>query len=205
VTWYARGFYDRAAQCLVTASDLAPDNPTPYLFLGKMQSVLTFPTEGVAERLARFAQLQPENAPANYYYAVSLWKQSAGAADSSTEISARVESLLLKAVQLDPKFGAAYLQLGILYSRHGEFPRAIPAYQKAIAVSPESDDIAEEAHYRLSQAYQRIGDKINAKLELEFHNQLDKKTKEQIESERRSIQEFVISLQQKDPTPQPQP
>src|SRR5258706_2888849 len=39
VAWYARGSYDQAAQCLVNASDLTPDNPTPYLFLGKMQSV----------------------------------------------------------------------------------------------------------------------------------------------------------------------
>ena len=143
VAWYARGSYDQAAQCLVNASDLAPDNPTPYLFLGKMQSVETTPSEGSVERLRRFAQLQPDNALANYYYAVSLWKQSASAVDPGrdnerdNERSARVESLLQKAVHLDPKLGAAYLQLGILYSQRADFPRAISAYQKAIEVSPK--------------------------------------------------------------------
>ena len=83
VSWYARGSYDQAAQCLVNASDLAPDNPTPYLFLGKMQSVETAPSEGSVERLRRFAQLQPDNALANYYYAVSLWKQSASSVDTT--------------------------------------------------------------------------------------------------------------------------
>ena len=215
VAWYARGSYDQAAQCLANASDLAPDNPTPYLFLGRMQSVETTPSELSAARLARFAQLQPQNALANYYYAVSLWKQSASAADNDTDNnhsnarSARVESLLLKAVHLDPTLGAAYLQLGILYSQSADFSRAISAYRKAIDVTPEevSPQLAnpqlanaklretlEEAHYRLAQAYQRTGDKAHAQEELQLHDQLVKKTKEDTERKRREIQQFVISL-----------
>jgi len=204
VSWYARGSYDQAAQCLVNASDLAPDNPTPYLFLGKMQSAEGTPSAESIERLRRFAQLQPDNALANYYYAVSLWKQSASAVDTKrdNERSARVESLLHKAVHLDPKLGAAYLQLGILYSQRADFSRAISAYQKAITVgleesSPEGDETIEVAHYRLAQAYLRTGNKIKAQEELQSHDRLAKKTKENAERERREIQQFVISLQNK--------
>jgi tetratricopeptide (TPR) repeat protein len=218
VAWYARGSYDQAAQCLVNASDLAPDNPTPYLFLGKMQSVEGTPSEGSVERLRRFAQLQPDNALANYYYAVSLWKQSASAVDPGrdndrdTELSARVESLLEHAVHLDPKLGAAYLQLGILYSQRKDFSRAISAYRKAIEVNPEqvsreSDETLEVAHYRLAQAYLRTGDKARAKQELQLHERLAKKTKDNAERERRASLQFVISLQnkQKKSVSQPQP
>jgi tetratricopeptide (TPR) repeat protein len=220
VAWYARGSYDQAAQCLANASDLAPDNPTPYLFLGKMQSVETPPSELSVARLARFAQLQPENALANYYYAVSLWKQSAGLADGSDDDanrnnntrSERVESLLLKAVHFDPTLAAAYLQLGILYSRRADFPRAISAYRKAIDVSSEEagpqlanpplDETLAEAHYRLAQAYLRTGDKAHAQEELQLHERLAKKTKEDTERQRREIQEFVISLRNKNSAPQ---
>ena len=217
VSWYARGSYEQATQCLVNASDLAPDNPTPYLFLGKMQSVEKIPSEGSLERLARFAQLQPDNALANYYYAVSLSKesrkQSAETPDRNAEHSARVESLLLKAVHLDSKLSAAYLQLGILYSQRADFARAISAYREAIevgaesansvvispgSVSPQSDDTLEEAHYRLAQAYTRTGDKVKAQEELELHDQLTKKTKEDTERKRREIQGFVVSLRGKD-------
>ena len=214
VAWHARGSYDQAAQCLANASDLAPDNPTPYLFLGRMQSVETTPSEGSVERFARFAQLQPDNALANYYYAVSLWKQwgkqSAGSVDSDTERSARVESLLQKAVHLDPKLGAAYLQLGILYSQRADFSRAISAYQKAIEVTvspdeassqvatPQLDETLAEAHYRLAQAYLRTGDKAKGQEQLQLHDQLAKKTKEDAERGRREIQEFVIALRSKD-------
>jgi len=215
VASYARGSYDQAARCLVSASDLASDNPTPYLFLGKMQSVEGTPSAESVERLERFAQLQPDNALANYYYAVSLWKQSANSADTrhDNERSARAESLLLKAVHLDPKLGAAYLQLGILYSRRKDFSRAISAYQKAIEVSPEEfspeqvtpefTETLEVAHYRLAQAYLRTGDKIRAQEELKLHGQLAKKTKEHAERERREIQQFVISLQNKNSVPRP--
>jgi tetratricopeptide (TPR) repeat protein len=212
VAWYARGSYEQAAQCLVNASDLAPDNPTPYLFLGKMQSAETTPSGGSVERLERFAQLQPDNALANYYYAVSLWKQSASAVDTrrDKEHSTRVESLLRKAVHLDPKLGAAYLQLGILYSQRADFSRAISAYQKAIEVSPEegsreSDETLEVAHYRLAQAYLRTGYKTRVQEELQLHDKLAKKTKEKTERERREIQQFVISLQNKNKNSVTQP
>jgi tetratricopeptide (TPR) repeat protein len=218
VAWYARGSNDQAARCLVNASDLAPDNPTPYLFLGRMQSVEGTPSEGSVERLRRFAQLQPDTALANYYYAVSLWKQSASAVDPGrdndrvTERSARVESLLQHAVLLDPKLGAAYLQLGILYSQRKDFSRAISAYRKAIEVNPEqvsreSDETLEVAHYRLAQAYLRTGDKIKAQQELKLHDRLAKKTKENAERERRANLQFFISLQnkQKKSVSQPQP
>jgi tetratricopeptide (TPR) repeat protein len=212
VSWHARGSYEQAAKCLVNASDLAPDNPTPYLFLGKMQSVEGTPSAESLDRLRRFAELQPDNALANYYYAVSLWKQSTGAVDA--QHSARVELLLQKAVHLDPKLGAAYLQLGILYSQRADFSRAISAYQMAIEVSPEqfspeqvrreNNETLEVAHYRLAQAYLRTGDKTRAQEELQLHDRLAKKTKEHTERERREIQQFVISLRNKDSVSQPQ-
>src|SRR5208283_727284 len=68
VAWYARGSYDRAAQFLGNASELAPEDPTPYLFIGKMQSAETVPTKESVERLARFQQYEPDNPLANYYY-----------------------------------------------------------------------------------------------------------------------------------------
>src|SRR5438105_49892 len=119
VSWYARGSYEQAALRLCEASDLNPGDPNPYLFLGKIQSVETAQSKGLVERLQRFARLQPENAMANYYYALSLWKQRKNLDD--TETLAQVESLLQKSVRVDPKLGSAYLQLGILYSDRKDF------------------------------------------------------------------------------------
>ncbi len=193
VAWYARGSYERAAQYMARASDLAPADATPYLFMGKMQSAEIVPSQETVEKLARFVQLSPASALANYYYAVGLWKsnESAGALDEAS--SAQIETLLQKAIQIDPKLGAADLQLGILYAQRGDYSRAIPAYRKAIEVSPE----LEEAHYRLAQAYKRTGDATDAEKELKLHEQLSKQAKEKAERERADIQAFVITLRDK--------
>ena len=188
VAAYARGAYDEATQRLCEASDLNPDDPSPYLFLGKMQSVRTTQSECLVERLERFARLQSGNALANYYYALSLWNRHESL--GSAENLAQTESLLEKAVHLDPKFGPAYLQLGILYSERGDAPKAIAAYQQATEASPE----LEEAHYRLAQAYIRTGEKPKAQAQLQLYEQLSKKTAEEAVRQRREIQQFVYTL-----------
>ncbi len=188
VAWYARGSYEQAALRLCEASDLNPGDPNPYLFLGKIQSVETTQSEGLVERLQRFARLQPENALANYYYALSLWKQRKNLDDAQTVV--QVESLLQKSVRLDPKLGPAYLQLGILSSDRKDFSQAISDYQKAIAANPR----LEEAHYRLAQAYRRIGEQLKAQQELQLYNQLSKQTAEEVERERHEVQQFVYTL-----------
>ena len=117
-------------------------------------------------------KLQPENALANFYYGVNLWKRRKGPED--TETVAQAESHLMRAVELDPKLGVGYLQLGVLYSERKDFPQAISSYQNAIHVSPQ----LEEAHYRLAQAYKRTGAKEKAEEELRVYNRYRKaKTK----------------------------
>jgi tetratricopeptide (TPR) repeat protein len=197
VACYARGSYDQAAHHFFEAADLNPSDPQPYMFLGKVQSVEITQSEGFAERLGRFARLQPENAWANYYYAVSLWKRRKDPEDTQTP--AQVQALLEKAVHLDPNLGAGYLQLGILYSDRRDFQNAIPAYRKAIEVSP----VLEEAHYRLAQAYGQTGEKLNAQKELEIYNQLSKKLAAEAERERSEIQQFVFTLRDRTSVPRP--
>jgi tetratricopeptide (TPR) repeat protein len=189
VAWYARGSYDQAAQRLCQASDLFPSDPNPYLLMGKMQAVDTIQSECIGERLGRFAELEPDSAIANYNYALSLFRKWRAAAEDAANL-ARVESLLEKAVRLDPKLGPAYLQLGILYSERGDSPKAIAAYQKATKANPG----LEEAHFRLAQAYNRSGEKSKAQAELQLYDQLSKQEAEQVERERHEIQQFVYTL-----------
>ena len=133
--WFARGSYDRAVQRICQASDLNPNDPLPYLFMGKMQSAEPTPSEEIVEKLHRFVAQQPDNAEANYYYAVGLWKLRKGSQDAAS--TAHVESLLNQAIRLDPKFAAAYVQRGILYSEQKDYPRAISDYQQAIQADPQ--------------------------------------------------------------------
>lgn len=188
--WYARGEYEQAAQDFFAACDLDPGDRAPYLFLGKVQSVEMIQLDGYLSRLARFAARYPDDAWANYYYGVALWKQRKSPDDSGT--LARARELLEKAVRLDPAMGAADLQLGIICAAAGEDGRAIAAYRRAIEVSPAMD----EPHYRLGQIYAKNGEKEKARRELEIYRTMSSQMQEQRERERREVQQFVIQLRE---------
>jgi tetratricopeptide (TPR) repeat protein len=185
VTSYARGMADEAAQQLAAACDIDPDDAAPYVFLGKLQSAEKTEPAGWTERLTRFAQLHPENALAHYYYAVALTKSG-----DATEHSDAIESSLLKAVELDPHLGDAYLQLGILYAQRKDFAKAKAAYEKAIANTPLPD----EAHFRLAEAYRLTGDRAKAHDEIALYEKISKQKTQANEQERHKIQQFVYTL-----------
>jgi tetratricopeptide (TPR) repeat protein len=194
VSWYARGSDELAVERLCQASDLNPHDPNPYLFLGKIQSVETAQSTCMMEKLRRFVSLQPENAQANYYYALGLSRRN------DADDLAHAESLLEKAVRLDPKLAAAYLQLGVLYSQRGDSSKAVSSYLEAIAANPG----LVAAHYRLAQAYSRNGEKSKAQAELQIYDQLSKKTAEEADRQRREIQQFVYRLREPASAAQPQ-
>lgn len=186
--WFTHGDASMATGKIVAASDLAPNDPAPYLFLGKMQAAESAASPEIVDRLRRFATLQPESPQANYYYAVALGKLHT---TSSEKVPlAEIESSLNKAVSLDPKFAPAYLQLGILHSQQGDDAAAIASYQRAIQSDPE----LEEAHYRLAQAYRLAGNPGKAKQELQIYEQLSKESAQRIERERHEIRQFVYTL-----------
>ena len=188
VAEYARGAYNTAVVRLCEASDLDPHDPNPYIFLGRMQNAEVKRSANATAKLARFADLYPNNAEANYYYAIALWNQQPGSPDRPS--IARVEQLLQKAIALDPKMATAYLQLGILYDSRRQFSDAASALERAIALDPN----LEEAHYRLAQIYRRTGDDAKAQRELEAYKRAADSATEAAERERKAVQQFVYQL-----------
>ena len=195
VATYDQGATEQGVQLLLQACDLNPSDPAPYLFLGTLQQAEKIEPPGWTEKFKRFANLHPENAMAHYYYAVALSKQSAGAEDS-----ALVESELKRTIELDPKLGNAYLQLGILYSAKKDTSAAIGAFQKAIELSPLPD----EAHYRLAQLYRQSGETEKARQEKALYDQTSQQKTKEAEQQRHEIQQFVYTLRGQIPS-QPAP
>ncbi|MGB7600454.1 MAG: tetratricopeptide repeat protein [Candidatus Sulfotelmatobacter sp.] len=196
--WYSNGSYEEAVRNFCEASDLNPDDPNPYLLMGEMQAAETTPSPEIEERLARFVRLQPRNALANYYYAISLQRRWSSP-DKAEDID-QVKSLLQTATQLDRKLGLAYLQLGILYSEEKNFPRAISALRQAIEVDPQ----LEKAHYRLAQLYRLAGETKKAQSELQVYEQITREKSEEAGRQRHELQQFVYELHDRTAGSQPQ-
>lgn len=71
---YSVGQYEDAVKSFFEAADLAPADPRPYQFLGEMYGVAPALGGEVTKRLARFANVHPRNALAQFHFAMSLWK-----------------------------------------------------------------------------------------------------------------------------------
>ena len=153
IALYSRGNYEEAVKSLLRAADLSPSDPICYFFLSKAYDSSPSHAEEVIQRFARFSELQPNNAHAFYYYAMSLWKGKR-AQDPGLDLH-QIEALLKKAIVLDPKLTEAHLQLGNLYSDQTEYAESIPEYVKALEINSDLAD----AHYRLGQAYVHTGAK----------------------------------------------
>lgn len=180
---FAAAMYDEAAAKICEASDMDPADREPYLFAGKIALVSAATNPCVGRTLERFLHGHPQDAEANYFYAMFLLKQGAAPATD------RVRQLLLRAVALDAKCSDGYLQLGILSAAQKEYRDAISYYQKALEANPQNG----EAHYRLGIVYDRTGEPAKAKAEYQFHEQIDAANAALVESQRRAVKQFSFA------------
>lgn len=191
---YSRGKYDEAVKALLAAADLDPSDPRCYTFLSRAYDSSPNQAEDVIQRFRRYSELQPGNALAQYYYAMSLWKGKR-AEDSSVDL-ATVESVLQKAIALDDKLPEAQVQLGNLYADQHEYAKSVPFYVRALELNPNLSD----AHYRLGQDYVHTGQKDQAQKEFEVYQRLRAEHLAEVEKERAEVQQFVYSEKAAAPT-----
>jgi tetratricopeptide (TPR) repeat protein len=186
---FAAALYDEAATSLCAASDLNPADPEPYTFMGRIEIASPKPLACIEPRLARFVQAHPENSLGNYFYAMAIGKRQEQPPDP--KVQHQVETLLTRAVTIDPKCSDAYLQLGILSSSQHQPEKAIGFYTKAI----QSDPQLGEAHYRLGVAYDRMGLREKAAQEFKLHDEIEKQQAAAVERQRRDVKQFLVVLE----------
>ncbi len=184
---YSRARYNEAVDALLRAADLDPSDPRCYLFLSKVLNSSPAQAAAVTERFRRYAQEQPNNARAQYYYAISLWKAQRTAGPTA-DLGA-VESLLKKSIVLDDSLADAHLQLGDLYADQHRYEDSITQYEHALALDPNLSD----AHYRLGMDYVHVGKKDLAQKELAVYQKLRTQHLADIDKERAEVRQFVYS------------
>ena len=184
---YSRGKYDEAVQALITAADLNPSDPRCYIFLSKAYDSSPKQADDVLQHFHRYAELRPNDARAQYYYAMSLWKGKR-AGDANVDLQT-VQSLLQKAILLDDTLAEAHVQLGDLFAGQHQYDKSIPEYVRALELNPNLSD----AHYRLGTDYVHIGQKDEAQKEFAVYQRLRAEHLAETDKERAEVQQFVYS------------
>jgi tetratricopeptide (TPR) repeat protein len=178
VTLYAESKYDDAVETLCAAVDLDPADPKPFQFLGKVSRVSPALIPDIRKRLEKFVQLYPNNGPAIYYYAMSLWQRSNAEPAADLDLG-KIEVLLKQAIAADPDFYEAHFQLGILYQDQLKYPDAIQEFNQTVRLRPDFN----RAHYRLVLLYNRMNQKQLADEHLAILKQLKQEDAEADEAD----------------------
>jgi tetratricopeptide (TPR) repeat protein len=187
IAYYSRGNYDDAVKSLLKAADLSPADPRVYPFLSRAYDSSPSQADEVIARFRRFAEQQPGNARAQFYFAMSLWKGKR-AQDPNLDLT-QIGALLKKSIALDPSLAEAHLQLGNLYSEQQKYADAIPEYQRALELNSDLAD----AHYRLGQAYVRIGEKERAQEQIQVYQKLREQHLAELDKQRAEVRQFVYA------------
>jgi len=114
------------------------------------------------------------------------------------EPNVQTESLLKRAVAVDPNYSDAYFQLVILYSDQHKYSEAVEQFERALKINPDSAN----AHYRLGQALARLGNETRAHEEFAVFERLRKSESDETTTKQNQIQQFVYTMRKSDPNPQ---
>jgi tetratricopeptide (TPR) repeat protein len=185
---YAVREYAEAADAFTTALEIDPESPAVFQAWKTVLSFLaTKDWEALLPRLNRMAAAHPQNAELAFAYGAALFrlevsKGQEGAFD-------RPQSFLEKAVQLQPDFPEAHLELGALYAARKQDDKAVAEYLEAIRQDPKSD----VAHYRLGQVYRDMNKMELATQELDRYQELSRQHQEKLKENRSAVKQFVLS------------
>lgn len=184
---YSRGEYDEAIHSLMTAADLNPSDPRCYLFLSKAFLSSPNQAQSVIDHFQNYAAIEPNNALAQFYYAIAVWK---GRRVEGPAIDyPKVEAILQRSIALNGAIAETHLQLGILYNDEHAYERALPEYERAVQLDPGLAD----AHFRLGRLYLRGGEKAKAERELDLFKTLQAQHQAELDKERADVQQFVVA------------
>lgn len=184
---YSRGLYEESVKVLLAAAALSPSDPRCYLFLSQAYDSSPGQAEEVIQRFQTYAALEPNNALAQYYYAISLWK---GRRIEGPALDLqKIEALLKRAIALDGKLPEPHTQLGRLYADRHEYAQSVTEYQRALDLNPNLPD----AHYRLGTDLTRLGQKDRAQAEFAIYQKQRAQHMADLDKERAEVQQFVYS------------
>jgi tetratricopeptide (TPR) repeat protein len=169
---YLSGRYDEAAHAMLECIRRAPGFAPAYDLLGKMFESAPEQQVEIMEAFRRYLQSDPQNAVAHAHYAAMLYSREKG---EGPVRFMQEKQHLRRALTLNPRLGQAHVQLGVILQAEGSLTDAVACYQRGVALAPSSA----AARYRLALAYQKLGNRARAQIELEAFRTLKEKEKEE--------------------------
>jgi tetratricopeptide (TPR) repeat protein len=141
------GKFDEAIATINDVIRRHPDDEIGYLYLGDIL-IRARKYHEASQALKKAVAVNASSSLAHYMYAYSLLKENPDAAPPEAVSS------LQAAIRLGPKSGLAYLRLGTIYLKRGDYAQARTLLKTAVTLEPNIKD----AHFQLATALKKSGE-----------------------------------------------
>jgi len=158
--YYLSGDYEESVKALLEALKSKPDSTTAFFLLGEAYDSAAHFQPAIESAFESYLKTAPSDPWAYYHYGAILYERIQRAGNGNYD-SAKTN--LHKALRLNPDLAEPYFELGLIALTEGKTEQGINALNKAISLDPQ----LASAHYRLGLAYQRLGNQVLAKQELD--------------------------------------
>ncbi len=181
LAWYGMGRKDEAMDSFLAAMDAAPADETVHASVETLLPDAGDKLPQVRERLLRFAAQRPDSPLGPFLLA--LVSAPASAEDQ--------ETLLRRAIAIDPNFWPAYFDLQRILRRQGKRQEAIEALETTLRLNANH----EASHFALAQLYLEAGDREKARQHRAEHHRLRAAAASEEQKRSAEAPRFAVKIQ----------
>lgn len=187
---YFAGSADDAARRLLKAAELAPDPELALTYLGEVQmDEAGAPNPAALTRLCEYGDANSKAGRLQLYCAALLFRRDYASHDRThaDEIFRRLNAVS-KAL---PRDAAPHCQLGKAYRWIEDWQKALRESEVCAHMDPNSAD----AHYRLAQIYQHLGQQRQSGQEMKLYQSASARVADENAKRDDTIKTFLYSIQ----------
>lgn len=191
---YFTGTDQEATRILVRATNLAPDPTTALKYLGDIQIAQTSaPDPDALAKLCQYSEQHPKDGKTQFYCGSLIFRRDYTSGDKTH--SEQIVSMLSRASRLLPADPSPRCQLGRVYRWLDRWPEALRESEACVRMDPDSA----EAHYRLAQIYQHLGQRERSNTEMKVYETASKRVADENARRDETIKSFLYTIQKETP------
>jgi tetratricopeptide (TPR) repeat protein len=190
------GTDDEATRYLMRAAELSPQPKPEFKYLGDVQLArASAPDAAAVAKLCEYSDQTPSDGETQYYCGAVLFRR-----DYITNNKSHADEILKRlnaSVSLLPKNAGAesHCQLGKAYRWLDRWQEALTESKTCARLDPDSAD----AHYRLAQIYQHMGQPELSAQEMKLHESASMRVADENAQRLATMKTFIYTIQNASP------
>ena len=185
------GTDEDATKYLLRAAELAPEPQRALQYLGDIQLDRAPPDPAAVATLCEYSDGQPQDGQIHYYCGAVLFRRDYVTGDK-THVAEMLRHLRASVALLPKDDAAPHCQLGKAYRWLERWPEALHETELCARMDPGSA----EAHYRLAQIYEHVGQAEKQRKEIKLYETASTRLADENTRRQATMKAFLYTMQE---------